>query len=120
MAAPVLVEDLRQLPGELNCAGRLFSFHAGGQLRDLLKMTLAEAGVVLPRRGALHVFCHTWATWMRRRGGLDTLDLVRRWADPEISRQVRACGGQRTGVVGGPAARREKEGGVIRGKSVDS
>jgi integrase len=82
---PVVVDDLRQMPGGLEGPGRLFSFHAGGRLRDLLKMTLAEAGVVLPRRVAFHVFCHTWATWMRQHGGLDTYDLVRtdRWADPE-------------------------------------
>jgi integrase len=82
---PVVVDDLRQLPGGLEGTGRLFSFHAGGRLRDLLKMTLAEAGVVLPRRVAFHVFCHTWATWMRQYGDVDTFDLVRtdRWADPE-------------------------------------
>ena len=82
---PVVVKDLRQLPGGLEGTGRLFSFHAGGRLRDLLKITLAEAGVVLPRRVAFHVFCHTWATWMRQHGGLDTFDLVRtdRWADPK-------------------------------------
>jgi len=82
---PVVVKDLRQLPGGLKGPGRLFSFHASGRLRKLFKMTLAEAGVVLPRRVAFHVFSHTWATWMRQHGGLDTLDLVRtdRWADPE-------------------------------------
>ena len=82
---PVVVDDLRQLPGGLDGPGRLFSFHAGGRLRDLFKMTLREAGVVLPRGVAFHVFCHTWATWMRQHGGLDTYDLVRtdRWADPE-------------------------------------
>jgi integrase len=82
---PVVVKDLRQLPGGFEGTGRLFSFHAGGRLRDLLKITLAEAGVVLPRRVAFHVFCHTWATWMRQHGGLDTFDLVRtdRWADPQ-------------------------------------
>jgi len=81
----VVVEDLRQLPGGLKGPGRLFSFHASGRLRDLFKMTLTGAGVVLPRRVAFHVFCHTWATWMRQHGGLDTYDLVRtdRWADPE-------------------------------------
>ena len=80
---PVVVEDLRQLPGGLDRPGRLFSFHASGRLRDLLKMTLAEANVALPRRVAFHVFCHTWATWMRQHG--DTFDLVRtdRWSDPE-------------------------------------
>lgn len=65
--------------------GRLFSFHASGRLRELLKMTLKAAGVALPRRVAFHVFCHTWATWMRQHGGLDTYDLLKtdRWADAE-------------------------------------
>jgi hypothetical protein len=36
-------------------------------------------------RVLFQVFCHTWATWMRQHGGLDTFDLVRtdRWTDPE-------------------------------------
>ena len=31
-----------------------------------------------------HTLCHTWATWMRRYGGLDQLGLVAtgRWKDP--------------------------------------
>jgi len=108
----VVVEDLRQMPGGLEGAGRLFSFHASGRLRDLLKMTVAEAGVVLPRRVAFHVFCHTWATWMRQHGGLDTFDLVR--TDSCARRRERA------GPPGRPVAGRQKEGGVIRGKSVDN
>src|SRR5262249_49875434 len=68
---------------------------------DLLKMTLAEANVVLPRRVAFHVFCHTWATWMRQHGGLDTFDLVRtdRWSDPESADRYAP-------VVGSEQARR--------------
>ena len=60
-------------------------FHAGGRLRDMLKMALDAAGVVLPRRVAFHVFCHTWGTWMRQHGGLDTYDLLKtdRWTDPD-------------------------------------
>jgi integrase len=82
---PVVVRELQQLPGGLAGNGRLFPFHAGGRLRDLLKMTLAAAGIVLPRRVAFHVFCHTWATWMRQHAGLDTYDLVRtdRWVDAD-------------------------------------
>jgi integrase len=81
----VVVAELRGLPGGLDGEGRLFPFHAGGRLRDLLKATLEAAGVVLPRRVAFHVFCHTWATWMRQHGGLDTYDLLKtdRWADAE-------------------------------------
>jgi len=89
---PVCINDLRQMFAldEAEASrppdgdARLFPFHAGGRLRKLLDMTLAEAGVVLPARVAFHVFCHTWATWMRQHGGLDTFDLVRtdRWSDP--------------------------------------
>lgn len=76
----VVVDELRQHGVK---PGRVFRFHASGRLRDLLKMTLAAAGVVLPRRVAFHVFCHTWGTWMRRYAGLDTHDLIKtgRWAD---------------------------------------
>jgi integrase len=82
---PIVVAELAQFPGGLEGTGRLFSSHAGGRLRELLKMTLEAARVVLPSRVAFHVFCHTWATWMRQHGGLDTYDLVKtnRWADPE-------------------------------------
>jgi hypothetical protein len=111
-----------QMPGGLEGAGRLFSFHASGRLRDLLKMTVAEAGVVLPRRVAFHVFCHTWATWMRQHGGLDTFDLVRtpQVGRPRIGRPLCARRRERAGPPGRPVAGRQKEGGVIRGKSVDN
>lgn len=81
----VVVSELRDLPGGTDGAGRLFSFHAGGRLRDMFAQTLDLAGVKLPRRVAFHVFCHTWATWMRQHGGLDTYDLLKtdRWADAE-------------------------------------
>jgi integrase len=64
---------------------RLFRFHASGRLRTMLNMAKAAAGVVLPRRqGGFHVFCHTYGTWMRRYGQLDTFDLLDtgRWKDP--------------------------------------
>jgi hypothetical protein len=69
---------------------RLFRFHISGRLRAKLKASLALAGVVLPRRQAgFHVFCHTWGTWMRRYGKLDTFDLVdtKRWKDPASARR---------------------------------
>lgn len=80
----VVVEALEGMPGGLS-GGRVFPFHKGGRLMDLLKMSLSAAGVVLPERVAFHVFCHTWATWMRQHGGLDTYDLLKtdRWADAE-------------------------------------
>jgi integrase len=78
----VVVAEMRKMA--LDGDGRLFTFHAGGRLRDMLKMALDAAGVELPRRVAFHVFCHTWGTWMRQHGGLDTYDLLKtdRWTDP--------------------------------------
>jgi integrase len=69
---------------------RLFRFHNGGHLREMLKDTWKAAGIMLPRRQAgFHIWCHTWATWMRRYGGLDTWDLVdtERWRDPASARR---------------------------------
>lgn len=81
---PVVVRELRLLPSGLKRDGKLFRFHKGGRLYDLLDMTCKAAGIVLPKRVAFHVFCHTWATWMRVHGGLDTFDLLKtdRWSDP--------------------------------------
>jgi integrase len=89
---PVLVAALANHPRELDRSSdeRLFRFHIGGRLRAKLKTALAAAGVVLPRRQAgFHVFCHTWGTWMRRYGKLDTFDLVdtERWKDPASARR---------------------------------
>lgn len=82
---PVVIAELKLLPRGIDREGRLFRFHAGGYLRDLLAQTLTLAGVVLPERVAFHVFCHTWATWMRIYGGLDTWDLTMtdRWSDED-------------------------------------
>lgn len=82
---PVVVDELRRLPRGMDRDGRLFRFHAGGYLRDLFAQTLELANVTLPERVAFHVFCHTWATWMRIYGGLDTFDLTLtdRWSDED-------------------------------------
>lgn len=79
----VVVAELGKLPGEKK--GRVFGFHKGGRLYDMLDATLTAAGVILTERVAFHVFCHTWATWMRQHGGLDTFDLIKtgRWKDAE-------------------------------------
>ncbi len=64
---------------------RLFYFHAGGRLRDLLKNAMKAAGLSFPRRQCgFHIFCHTYGTWMHRYGGLDNFGLSRtdRWKDP--------------------------------------
>lgn len=78
------VKALRTLPRGLDRTDRVFRFHDGGRLRDMFAEACAIAGVTLPRRVAFHVFCHTYATWMRQHGGLDTFDLTKtdRWSDP--------------------------------------
>lgn len=54
----------------------LFRFRKSGHLYSLLKTAAWRAGVELPERTAFHIFRHTYATWMRRYGGLDTKGLV--------------------------------------------
>ena len=46
---------------------------------------MKKAGLKFPRRQCgFHLFCHTYGTWMRRYGNLDTYALARtnRWKDP--------------------------------------
>lgn len=95
----VLREDLCTLIEELvgdDTTGRLFPFHQGGHLKHLLTRAKLKA-LALPcpaRRPTgwrqppnrlafvnFHTFCHTWATWLRRYGGIDLQGLVgtRRW-----------------------------------------
>lgn len=81
---PELVTALANHPRKLDRAktDRLIKYHASGALRDMLKDAMKEAGLSFPRRqGGFHLFCHTWATWMRRFGGLDTSGLLetKRW-----------------------------------------
>jgi integrase len=80
---PIVVASLAGHPRGLEREGRLFRFHNGGRLRDMLDMACEAAGVVLPHRTAIHVFRHNYATWMRIYGGLDALGLTRTgaWAD---------------------------------------
>ena len=80
---PIVVAALANHPRGLDRKGRLFRYHDGGRLRDLLKDACARAGVTLPRRTAFHVFRHNYATWMRLYGGLDGLGLTRTgaWSD---------------------------------------
>lgn len=80
--------------------GRLFPFHQGGHFKHLLtRAKLKALGLPCPSRRPtkwrappnrlefvnFHTFCHTWATWMRRYGGLDLQGLVatRRWRSPK-------------------------------------
>lgn len=81
---PHLVEALRNHPRGLKRPGeRLFRFTKGGVLYGFLRRAAARAELRLPERSAFHLLRHTWATWMRRYGGLDTYDLVKtgRWKD---------------------------------------
>jgi len=85
---------LRPVEGE----GRVFRFRQGGHLKHMLtRAKLAALGLPCPVRRPVgwqppdnrlawvnfHTFRHTWATWMRRYGGLDTKGLVatRNWRD---------------------------------------
>lgn len=67
---------------------KLFRYSAGGALRDMLKETFRKCGLVFPvRQGGFHIFCHTYGTWMKQYGGLDTFGLTRtgRWVSPEMA-----------------------------------
>jgi integrase len=64
---------------------RLFRFHVGGHLRDMLAAAMDRAGLSFPpREGGFHIFCHTYGTWMHRYGKLDSIGLTKtdRWKDP--------------------------------------
>ncbi len=64
---------------------KLFRFHQGGRLRDLLAEAMHRAGLIFPRRyRGFHLFCHTYGTWMVRFNKLDNFGLTRtgRWKDP--------------------------------------
>jgi integrase len=70
---------------------RVFRFRQGGNLKHLLtRARMAHVGLACPARrpigwcepphrlkwATFHVFRHTWATWMRQYGGVDTKGLV--------------------------------------------
>jgi integrase len=100
---PELVGALANHPKGLDRKeARVFRFHQGGALRWLLNAAkMTACGLEKPRRVkggktprlpehelewvTFHTFCHTWATWMRRYGGLDTKGLVGtgRWRDEQ-------------------------------------
>jgi integrase len=93
-----LVELMRPMARK---EGRVFRWHYGGRLKQLLRdaccMACGVAPPARPKRGQkvrvpahrlrwvnFHTFCHTWATWMRRWGKVDVHGLVGtgRWSDP--------------------------------------
>lgn len=84
--------------------GRVFRFHQGGHLKHMLvRAKLAVLGIPCPVRRPtgwrqprnrfswvnFKVFRHTWATWMRRYGGLDEIGLVAtgNWRDVRSARR---------------------------------
>lgn len=89
---------------ERNVSDCVFRFRQGGHLKHLLtRSRLAALGLACPTRRPTgwrqppnrlawvnhHSFCHTWATWMRRYGGLDEIGLAatNRWRDPRSARR---------------------------------
>jgi integrase len=74
---PVVVDALCDHPRGLDRPNeRVFKFHKGGHIYSLLRAAAAQAEVTLPERQAFHLFRHTYGTWMRRYGNLDTRGLV--------------------------------------------
>lgn len=81
---PVVVAALANHPRGLDRPGRAFRFTKGSRLYALLNAALEASGVVLAHGTAFHVLRHSYASWMRRFGGLDLQGLVGTgaWADP--------------------------------------
>lgn len=74
---PVIVAALANHPRGMDRKGEdVFRFGKNGRLYVWLKEACKTAGVYLPPRTGFHILRHTWATWMRRHGGLDTRGLL--------------------------------------------
>jgi integrase len=72
---PAVVAALASHPRGLKREGRVFRFVKCGRLYELLKRARTASGGNIDFV-TFHTFRHTWATWMRRYGGLDTRGLV--------------------------------------------
>lgn len=72
IAQPLVVE-MANHPQGLSRKERLFRFNKNGRLYTLMRKAKTKAG--LPNV-TFHTCRHTWATWMRRFGKLDTKGLV--------------------------------------------
>lgn len=79
---PYLVAELASHPRGMDRTGKVFRFRKNGHLYSMMKEVKKKAGPDLAFV-TFHVFCHTWATWMRRYAKLDTRGLVgtKRWKD---------------------------------------
>lgn len=70
---PQLIAELANHPRGLDRVGeRVIRFKKNGYLYGLLAKAVAASGV----ETGFHTFRHTWATWMRRYGKLDTKGLM--------------------------------------------
>jgi integrase len=98
----VLRQDLQdRLRPQSAPSGRLFRWHSGGWLREMmLHSRMVASGLQVPERFergrkrhipwhrlhwvTFHTFRHTWATWIRQYGGADLQGLVAtgNWRDP--------------------------------------
>lgn len=100
---PIVVESFRAMPPRSKRDGgrsqdgaglpflergpdaRIFRFHQGGHLRNLLAQAMAKVGISFPKRHrGFHLFCHTYGSWMSRVNKMDNYALARtgRWKDP--------------------------------------
>lgn len=87
---PVVVAELANHPRGLDRGTEpVFNFRKGARLYDYLDAVLDRARITLPPGVKFHIFCHTWATWMRRYGGVDTRGLVAtgRWLDEKSAQR---------------------------------
>lgn len=73
---PALVAAIAGHPRGLDRSGKLFRFGKCGRLYTWLEAVAEAAKVTIPDGVAYHAFRHTYGSWMRRYGGLDTTGLV--------------------------------------------
>lgn len=86
---PYLVVELANHPRGLDRdRQRVFRFRKCGRLYTLMGKVKKAVGPSVSDV-TFHVFCHTWATWMRRYAGADTRGLLGtgRWRDEKSARR---------------------------------
>jgi integrase len=70
---PVVLASLANIEFSIKT---VFGYPKSGRLYKLLSEAEKASGITIPERVAFHIFRHSWATWMRKYGGLDTSGLV--------------------------------------------
>lgn len=86
---PFLVAELANHPRGLGRGKqRVFRFRKCGRLYTLMGKVKERVGPAVTDV-TFHIFCHTWATWMRRYGGADISALLGtgRWRDAKSARR---------------------------------